>query len=67
MCPSAKAWRIGIGPGNVTRSEWQQKSGNALFDNAVKSAVQKAAPFPQPPQFLVSQLGHDGVALKFRP
>lgn len=53
--------------GNVIKTEWQSKSGNALFDSAVASAVQKAGPFPPPPQFLASDLRSAGVALKFRP
>jgi len=53
--------------GRVLRTAWVQKSGNDLFDNAVKAAVQKAGPFPPPPQFLVAQLGRDGVGLTFRP
>jgi TonB family protein len=53
--------------GKVLKSDFQQKSGNTLFDGAVLSAVQKASPFPPPPDFLRNQLAHDGVALKFRP
>lgn len=53
--------------GDVIKTEWQQKSGNALFDSAVASAVQKAGPFPPPPQFLADDLRKAGVALKFRP
>jgi len=53
--------------GNVLRTEWEQKSGNDLFDNAVKSAVSRAAPFPPPPQSLAASLSKQGVALKFRP
>jgi protein TonB len=53
--------------GKVTRTEFQSKSGNDLFDSAVLAAVQKASPFPPPPDFLRASLTRDGVALKFRP
>jgi TonB family protein len=53
--------------GSVLHTEWASKSGNSLFDGAVAAAVQKAAPFPPPPQFLAKDLSNVGVALNFRP
>jgi colicin import membrane protein/protein TonB len=53
--------------GHVTKTEFKTKSGNDLFDSAVLGAVQKANPFPPPPDFLKSGLAKDGVELKFRP
>ena len=53
--------------GKVLRTVWQAKSGNALFDSAVESAVQKASPFPPPPPHFAGDLSRAGVALKFRP
>lgn len=53
--------------GRVTKSDFQQKSGNDLFDSAVMAAVQKASPFPPPPPSLAKALATQGVALKFRP
>ena len=53
--------------GRVIHTVWQTKSGNALFDSAVESAVQKASPFPPPPPHFARDLANAGVALKFRP
>lgn len=53
--------------GRVMHTVWQAKSGNALFDAAVESAVQKASPFPPPPPHFAKDLASAGVALKFRP
>jgi len=53
--------------GTVLHTEWAGKSGNNLFDGAVMAAVQKAGPFPPPPQFLAKDLANVGVALNFRP
>ena len=53
--------------GQVIKTDFQSKSGNDLFDSAVLAAVQKASPFPPPPEFLRVNLAKQGVALKFRP
>lgn len=53
--------------GRVMHTVWQARSGNALFDAAVESAVQKASPFPPPPPHFAKDLANAGVALKFRP
>ncbi len=42
-------------------------SGNDLFDNAVLSAVRKAAPFSPPPEHLRAQLQSQGQAFRFTP
>jgi TonB family protein len=41
-------------------------SGNALFDAAVMTAVQKARPFTAPPEHLKASLRAQGVAFSFR-
>lgn len=53
--------------GEVLRVQVVKSSGNALFDNAVISAVNKAAPFSPPPDQLRDALQKKGVALEFRP
>lgn len=44
-----------------------RESGNALFNDAVLSAIKKAAPFGAPPVPLRNALKKDGVQLRFTP
>jgi len=53
--------------GELLRVQVIRSSGNELFDNAVVSAVKKAAPFSPPPDHLRDALQRKGVALEFRP
>jgi TonB family protein len=53
--------------GQVIKVQLVRASGNALFDNAVLSAVKKASPFSPPPNALRDSLQKTGVVLEFRP
>ena len=53
--------------GEVSELTLARPSGNALFDDAVISAVKKAAPFPPPPDHLRDPLRKDGIQLRFTP
>lgn len=44
-----------------------KSSGNQMFDDAVRAAVQRSAPFGPPPDHLRSGLKSDGVAVSFKP
>lgn len=55
------------GSGEVTGVKILKGSGNEMFDEAVQSAVKKAAPFPPPPEHLKKGLAHEGVSLAFSP
>ncbi len=53
--------------GEVSDLQLAKPSGNSLFDDAVISAVKKAAPFPPPPDHLRDPLRKDGIQLRFTP
>jgi TonB family protein len=53
--------------GEVLQANLSQSSGNALFDNAVLSAVKKASPFSPPPEAVRDLLQRDGVQMEFSP
>jgi TonB family protein len=53
--------------GQVVDVDLSKTSGNALFDNAVLSAVKKASPFSPPPEAVRDLLGRDGVEMEFTP
>jgi colicin import membrane protein len=56
-----------IGPdGRILRHEFQQKSGNAFFDQALELAIQQTK-LPPPPPDLARSLRDSGVVLNFRP
>jgi TonB family protein len=57
--------RIGSA-GELIDVKLSQPSGNALFDGAVMSAVQKARPFTAPPDHLRAELRAGGVSIVFR-
>jgi TonB family protein len=42
-------------------------SNNPTFDEAIVTAIKKAAPFGPPPPKLIGQLKKDGVQLRFTP
>jgi TonB family protein len=52
--------------GKIFQSDLAQSSGNAMFDSAVQSAIQRAATVPPPPEHLRDMLRR-GIDLKFRP
>jgi len=43
--------------GEVVRTEFEQSSGNSVFDEAAKRAISKAVPFAPPPGQVPSQFG----------
>lgn len=53
--------------GEVTKTTLAKSSGNPLFDNAVLAALQRASPFPPPPDALRDRLAREGVVLEFKP
>src|SRR2546422_1688768 len=64
LAASVLAW---IGPhGRILRDEFQKKSGNGFFDQALELAIQKTR-LPPPPADLVRSLRDNGVLLNFRP
>ncbi len=58
------AW---IGPdGRILRHEFEKKSGNAFFDQALELAIQQTT-LPAPPADLARAMRDTGVELNFRP
>lgn len=56
-----------IGPdGRILKHEFQKKSGNNFFDQALEVAIQKTK-LPPPPPDLARSLRDSGVVLNFRP
>jgi outer membrane biosynthesis protein TonB len=56
-----------IGPdGRILKHEFQKKSGNMFFDQALEIAIQKTK-LPSPPADLARSLRDTGVVLNFRP
>jgi len=51
--------------GNLIRYRFTQFSGNEVFDNNVKAAIQRAAPFAPPPDELSKVLKNSGIGLQF--
>jgi colicin import membrane protein/protein TonB len=64
LSASVIAW-IGS-DGRILRHEFQTKSGNAFFDQALERAIQQTT-LPQPPADLARSLRDNGVVLNFRP
>ena len=56
-----------IGPdGSILKHEFQKKSGNTFFDQALELAIQQTK-LPPPPPDLARSLRDSGVVLNFRP
>jgi len=56
-----------IGPdGRILKHDFQKKSGNDFFDQALELAIQQTK-LPPPPPDLARSLRNDGVVLNFRP
>ena len=56
-----------IGPqGQILKHEFQKKSGNNFFDQALELAIQRSK-LPPPPADLARSLRESGVVLNFRP
>ncbi|HZX95048.1 MAG TPA: energy transducer TonB [Myxococcales bacterium] len=54
------------GDGRILKHEFQKKSGNTFFDQALETAIQKTK-LPPPPADLARSLRDSGVVLNFRP
>ena len=64
LSASVLAW---IGPqGQILKHEFQKKSGNAFFDQALELAIQRTK-LPPPPADLAKSLRDTGVILNFKP
>lgn len=58
--------QIRIDPaGRILSSKFIKSSGNAAFDEAIKSTLRDAQPLPRPPKELLSSLADDGVIVGF--
>jgi len=56
-----------IGPaGQILKHQFQKRSGNHFFDEALELAIQRSK-LPPPPADLVRSLRDSGVVLNFRP
>ncbi|MGE3261886.1 MAG: TonB family protein [Bacteriovoracia bacterium] len=53
------------GRGTVTQVTFLQRSGNDVFDEYVKTSVQKSSPFAPPPEDLAKGLRNTGVEVLF--
>lgn len=51
--------------GNILRVVFKRSSGNDVYDEEVRRAVQRSAPFALPPEDVVDSLASDGVLLGF--
>jgi colicin import membrane protein len=53
--------------GEVTRTEWSQKSGNPSFDMSAMRAIEKASPLDIPPDRLKWEVFNEGFIVEFKP
>ncbi len=53
--------------GEVTETEWDQKSGNPSFDMSALRAVEKASPLDIPPERLKHEVYNEGFIVEFNP
>lgn len=51
--------------GEVTATEWDEKSGNESFDSSCLRAVQRASPLPMPPERLKWEAYNEGFLVEF--
>ncbi len=62
---SAKVVVVIAKNGSIIQISFQKKSGDASFDNEVKQALLKAAPFPSPPAEIAADLMTTGILMGF--
>lgn len=53
--------------GEVTETEWEQKSGNPSFDLSAARAIEKASPLDIPPERLKYEVFSEGFIVEFKP
>jgi colicin import membrane protein len=53
--------------GEVTETEWDQKSGNPSFDLSAQRAIEKASPLDVPPERLKYEVYNEGFIVEFKP
>jgi TonB family protein len=51
--------------GKLVKTEFESRSGNVHFDNALESAVKKASPFPPPPKEKRKEFRVQGIGINF--
>jgi outer membrane biosynthesis protein TonB len=51
--------------GNILRIQFKRPSGNEVYDQEVRRAIQRSAPFDVPPEAVTESLSEDGVLLGF--
>lgn len=51
--------------GRIRAFKFDQPSGNAQFDTAIKKTLEESQPFPPPPESVASSMLVDGIALGF--
>lgn len=58
--------RIYLNPNGTVRTfVFQKASGHPVFDEAVKSTIEKSQPFPVPPEDLADKFEYDGILIGF--
>lgn len=53
------------GKGNILRYQFTEPSGNDVFDNNVKGALQRSTPFAPPPEEMAKGLRNSGIEVQF--
>ena len=53
--------------GEVTKTEWAQRSGNPSFDMSAMRSVEKASPLDMPPDRLKWEVFNEGFIVEFKP
>ncbi len=51
--------------GKLVKTEFEKKSGNSHFDNALLNAIKKASPFKPPPKERAKTYRNDGIGINF--
>lgn len=55
------------GGGNLVSTSYESKSGDAAFDLSAMRAVERAAPFPVPPDAIKQEAVREGFLIEFNP
>lgn len=70
--PEGQSLKTGINvlidaQGNVTSSSYETKSGDPSFDLSAMRAIERAAPFPPPPDEIKKEVVSEGFLFEFNP